>query len=315
MTPDGWPAAAASACASVAVARRGAGGPAAGLPVEPLERASGAPPATEAAPRPAARRHEARGEIGERASPRRVVVGERSREAVLDRDDERAGASESSALASGSSGAAARRGSRSSSRAMRTISPADRGLGVRSWSPSKEEELGGESRAHRGEEPVRRRAAPRPRRGGRRARTAPTPRRGFRPLQRSPGARDRRLGQVERPPERLEHLRSSGVRDPVARRRRARARARRGTRPRPRRRAPDHLGHLRGEDDLEAGVHDVPAHHPLRVRVEHGAGRDDARASRSCARSPPASTTARRAVAEEAGRDEVRDRARRRAGA
>ena len=69
----------------------------------------------------------------------------------------------------------------------------------------------------------------------------------------------------------------------------------------------DHFGNLGREDDLEASLRDLPAHHVLRVRVEHRAGRADPRSgdSHSLARDDGGSRT----VSEEPRRDQVGHRA------
>ena len=61
-------------------------------------------------------------------------------------------------------------------------------------------------------------------------------------------------------------------------------------------------GHVGREDDLEAGLGDVPAHHPLGVRVEDRAGGDDRAARPARGRSLPGHHDGGGAVAEEARR-------------
>ena len=116
-------------------------------------------------------------------------------------------------------------------------------------------------------------------------------------------------------PERLDHLRPAGVGDPVADvPAREPVLGEEGVHVAADARL-DHLRHLRGEDHLEAGVDDVPAHHPLGVRVEDGAGRDDARRRRAVrARRRPRGRPRRRRRRRARSRRGSRPR-RRRAGA
>ncbi len=67
------------------------------------------------------------------------------------------------------------------------------------------------------------------------------------------------------------------------------------------------LGNARRENNLEAALHDVPAHDVLGVGIEHRAARDDARSAPRA--STPREHDRRGAVSEETRRDHVRDRA------
>ena len=74
--------------------------------------------------------------------------------------------------------------------------------------------------------------------------------------------------------------------------------------------APDHQGNVGGEHDMEAPLVDLPAHDVFGVRVEDGAGRDHPRPGRF---GDPRMVIAQhddggRAIAEQAGGDQVRDR-------